>query len=170
MCLWQHSRRQSYICVCFTDCGVSPARWRHVLLVIFNAMATSRCEAFEQQCALLEEMKMPAASSYFDRNWPHIKEERVACHKSRHFTLGEQTNNRLESLNGKIKSVCTRYSSLDKFFTYFFCVLCVMRDERSHVSVIARISRLVSLAPALEEEAQLYRNILTAYACRVVLE
>ena len=104
-----------------------------------------------------------------ERNWLHT-EEWVACHKSRHFTLDEQTNNRLESLNGKIKYVCAQYSSLDKFFTDVFCVLRMLRDERSHVSVIARISRMASLAPALEEEAQLYRNILMAYACRVVVE
>ena len=141
------------------------------LLSIFNAMVNARSEeVFEQQCALLEEMQVPSASRYFERNWLLIKEEWVACHKSRHFTLGELTNNRLESLNGKIKSVCARYSSLDKFFTDFFCVLRVVRDERSHASVIARISRMAALAPALEEDAQLYRNILTPYACRAVVE
>ena len=66
--------------------------------------------------------------------------------------------------------MCARYSSLDKFFTDFFCVLRVLRDEGNHASVIALISRMVSLAPDLEEEAQLYRNILTAYACHVVVE
>ena len=43
---------------------------------------------FEQQCALLEEMQVRSASRYFECNWLHIKEEWVACHKSRHFTLG----------------------------------------------------------------------------------
>ena len=144
---------------------------RDTLLSIFNAMANACSEeVFEQQCALLEEMNVPSASRYFERNWLHIKEEWVACHKSQHFTLGEQTNNRLESLNGKIKSVCARYASLDQFFTDFFCVLRVLRDERSHASVIARISRSAALAPALEEDAQLYRNILTPYACRAVME
>ena len=77
---------------------------RDALLAIFNAMANARSEeVFEQQCALLEEMQVRSASRYFERNWLHIKEEWVACHKSRHFTLGEQTNNQLESLNGKIK-------------------------------------------------------------------
>ena len=94
---------------------------RDALLAISNAMANARSEeVFEQQCALLEGMQ--AASRYFERNWLHI-EEWVACHKSCHFTLGEQTNNQLESLNGKIKSMCARYSSLDKFFKDLFCVL-----------------------------------------------
>ena len=144
---------------------------RDALPAIFNAMANARSEeVFEQQCALLEEMQVRSASRYFEHNWLHINEEWVACHKSRHFTLGEQTNNQLESLNGKIKYVCARYSSLDKFFTDFFCVQRVLRDERNHASVIALISRMASLAPDLEEEAQLYRNILTVYACRVVVE
>ena len=142
---------------------------RDALLATFNAMANACSEeVFEQQCALLEEMQVRSASRYFEHNWLHIKEEWVACHKSRHFTLGEQTNNQLESLNGKIKYVCTRYSSLDNFFTDFFYMQRVLRDERNHASVIALISRMASLAPDLEE--QLYRNILTVYACRVVVE
>ena len=109
---------------------------RDALLAISNAMANARSEeVFEQQCALLQGMQ--ATSRYFECNWLHI-EEWVACHKSRHFKLDEQTNNRLESLNGKIKYVCARYSSLDKFFTDFFVyrACCAMRGA-TRVSLLA---------------------------------
>ena len=89
---------------------------RDALLSVFNAMAVARSEqAFEDQCAALEGMNIPAALTYCIRNWLPIKLEWVQCFKSRCFTLGETTNNRLESLNGKIKSVCSRF---------FGCILC----------------------------------------------
>ena len=48
------------------------------------------------------------------------------------FTLGEQTNNRLESMNGKIKSVCSNVASLDTFFSELLVVLHVVRRDRTH--------------------------------------
>ena len=43
---------------------------RDELLGVFNAMAVARSEqAFEDQCAALEGMNIPAALTYFRRNW-----------------------------------------------------------------------------------------------------
>ena len=111
------------------------------LLALFNDMATSRSEQqFDEHVSLLEEMNIPAASLYFRHSWLPIKCEWVRCFKTRHYTLGEETSNRLESFNGKINIVCTRYSSLDCFVSDFFSVL---RGERDHAKTIARISRSV---------------------------
>ena len=110
---------------------------RDALLAIFNAMAVARSEqAFEDQCAALEAMNIAAVSMYFRRNWMPIKLEWVQCFKSRCFTLGETTNNRLESLNGKIKSVCSRFASLHDFFS----LLRVLRGETEHSAIIQRLS------------------------------
>ena len=67
-----------------------PVGQRDALLHIFNAMAIARCEQeFEEQCALLEEMAIPTALTYFRRNWLLIKHEWEKCFKVRHFMLGE---------------------------------------------------------------------------------
>ncbi|KAK2138097.1 hypothetical protein NP493_8916g00000 [Ridgeia piscesae] len=67
-----------------------PVGQRDALLHIFNAMAIARCEQeFEEQCALLEEMAIPTALTYFRRNWLPIKHEWEKCFKVRHFMLGE---------------------------------------------------------------------------------
>ena len=117
---------------------------RDALLKIFNAMAVARCERqFDEQCTLLEDMAIQPALAYFRRNWLPTKHEWVSCYKVRHFMLGEQTNNRLESLNGKIKSVCSGFASLDTFFSDLFTVLRVLRGERVHTSIIARISKSI---------------------------
>ena len=65
----------------------------------------------------------------------------VSSMKARQFTVGETTNNRLESFNAKVKSVCSRYASLDTFFKEF---LAVLRDERVHASAVANISHTIT--------------------------
>ena len=143
---------------------------RDALLALFNEMATSRSEEqFEEQVSLLEEMNIPAVSRYFRRSWLPIKCEWVRCFKMRHFTLGEERSNRLESFNGKIKSVCTRYSSLDCFFSDLFSVLRVLRGERDHAKIIARISRSTKSLAYMRDADRQYMSHLTAYAYQLVV-
>ncbi len=47
------------------------------------------------------------------------------------------TNNRLESLNAKVKSVISRYSSLEEFVENFFVVIRVLRSEQDHKASLA---------------------------------
>lgn len=47
------------------------------------------------------------------------------------------TNNRLESINAKLKSVISRYSSLEQFVDNFFLILRVLRSERDHKAALA---------------------------------
>ncbi|KAG8175963.1 hypothetical protein JTE90_000002 [Oedothorax gibbosus] len=42
------------------------------------------------------------------------------------------TNNRLECINGKIKSVVSKFSSFDSFIAWFFSYIRSMRSERDH--------------------------------------
>ena len=46
--------------------------------------------------------------SYYNNNWHPIREQWVEYYKNSTFTLDERTNNRLESINGTVKSVCAR--------------------------------------------------------------
>ena len=143
---------------------------RDALLAIFNAMAVARSEqAFEDQCAALEAMNIAAVSTYFRRNWMPIKLEWVQCFKSRCFTLGETTNNRLESLNGKIKSVCSRFASLHDFFEDFFSLLRVLRGETEHSAIIHRISTTSRRVANLTTDDRQYSTLLTPYAYNLVL-
>ena len=82
--------------------------------------------------------------------------------------VGEQTNNRLESLNGKIKSICTGFASLDTFFSELFTVLCVLRGERAHTTIIHRISKSTVISKATTEDRH-YEGFLTSHAYGHVL-
>lgn len=57
-----------------------------------------------------------AVIQYFDRNWHGITEQWVKFHVVQHHMFGNRTNNRLESLNQKIKAVVAKYSTLPMFF------------------------------------------------------
>ena len=143
---------------------------RDALLAIFGAMASAHSEeVFAEQCELLEKMDVPAASDYFAKNWLPIKQQWVSCLKARHFTIGETTNNRLESFNAKVKSVCSRYASLDSFFSDFLAVLRVLRDERVHASTVTSISRIISTPYNMMEADLQYKDLLTSYAYEKVL-
>ena len=88
---------------------------------------------------------------------------------ARHFTIGETTNNRLQSFNAKVKSVCSRYASLDSFFSDFLAVLRVLRDERVHASTVTSISRIISTPDNMMGADLQYKDLLTSYAYEKVL-
>ena len=58
-------------------------------------------------------------------------------YKDQNFNLGENTNNRLESLFRHIKNVCSKYASLLQFFNEFFSVLKVFIDRHNHNYLMA---------------------------------
>ena len=69
---------------------------------------------------------------YFEQNWHPIRKEWVMGYMFSTGNFLNRTNNRLESLNGKLKQVIGRHSSLETFIREFFMVLSVLRNERSY--------------------------------------
>ena len=86
--------------------------------------------------------------------------------KGQVFSLGETTNNRLESTNAKVKSVCTKYATLERFFTNFIAVLAVLRGERSHRVLMSIITKTTST----DATTQLINRCLTPYAAAFVVQ
>lgn len=118
-------------------------------------------EEYEQNYQLLEESGLDRVIEYYNKNWLPIKEQWVQCYKGANFTLGESTNNRLESINAKIKSVCTRYATLPTFFNQFLALLCCLRNERDHITLLSLVRKTI-----IPENSPLksYAEIVTPYA------
>ena len=57
---------------------------------------------------------------YFDEHWHKIRNQWALGMKYSTGNFLNGTNNRLESLNAKLKSVISRYSSLEDFIEKFF--------------------------------------------------
>ena len=79
---------------------------------------------------------------YYDINWHPIHHEWVECFKG--YTVGERTNNDLESVNAKVKSACSKYASLSTFFEQFFSVLSCLQNERDRSTLMALAKQRVS--------------------------
>ena len=104
---------------------------------------------------------------YYDTNLHPIHHQWVECFKGANFTVGVSTNNCLESINAKIKSVCTKYASLTAFFYQLFAVLACLRNERVHSTLMAMAKKPVLVFPPESPEVK-YAEVFTPYATTYV--
>ena len=96
---------------------------------------------------------------YFDDNWHSIRKQWALGMK---YSSG--TNNRLESLNAKIKSIVSRYSSLEEFVEIFFLILRVLMVERDHKAGLIALNVPVSFYSNKDAAYVDYMKHLTPYA------
>ena len=98
---------------------------------------------------------------YFDSNWHEIKHEWVLGMKSLCGSFLNFTNNRLESINAKLKQVINRHSSLEEFIYHFFIILSTLRTERDHKAAVMFQKVKVLPFPQGSPESQ-YTKLLTS--------
>jgi zinc finger SWIM domain-containing protein 3 len=104
---------------------------------------------------------------YFNDNWHAINDEWVLGMKSCSGNFLNFTNNRLESINGKLKQVINRHSSLEDFIENFFIILTALRTERDHKAAI--MCQKIKVNPFCDDSPQyLYSQLLTNYAAEFV--
>jgi zinc finger SWIM domain-containing protein 3 len=87
----------------------------------------------EQYSRLFEEFKLSvpkAVLDYFNDSWHCIKDEWTLKLKGCCGSFLNSTNNRLESINAKLKQAISRNSSLEEFVDEFFVKLTSLRTER----------------------------------------
>jgi len=126
------------------------ATQREACLKIFTELVYARGDkSYLQVRKKLHETKLELviAHAHFERNWHNIKDEWVQGFITQNLTLGETTNNRLESINAKVKSVCSCFATLEQFFDNFFCVLATLCNEHSYKEVMTTIKHPTTLPP-----------------------
>ena len=85
---------------------------------------------------------------YFNDSWQPIRNEWVMGLKSSCGNFLNSTNNRLESINGKLKQVISHHSSLEDFVDKFFIILTTLRTERDHrAAVMFQKVKVCAFAP-----------------------
>lgn len=107
--------------------------------------------------------------SYYDSNWHPIREQWVMCMKHSSGNFLNDTNNRLESINQKIKSVLTKHASLEEFTKYFLSLLSTLRNERDHIAIKTIHKIPILIFPENSPEYR-YRQLLTSFAYNYVLK
>jgi len=142
---------------------------REQALELVQKLAYSKSHAqYTDNYQSLLQSGLHSVIKYYNTNWHPIRHEWVECYKDLNFTLGESTNNRLESINAKIKSVCSRHVNLSTFFNQFFSVLSCLRNERDHATIMALAKRRVIDAPENSPQWQ-YASLVTPYALNFIL-
>ena len=98
---------------------------------------------------------------YFIENWHEIKSEWVLGFKALCGSFFNFTNNKLESINGKLKQVIDYHSSLEEFVSKFFVILTYLRTERDHRAAIQ--FQKVKVYPFSPSGSRIFK-VLTLYA------
>ena len=78
------------------------------------------------------------------------------------------TNNRLECINSKLKSVISRYSSLEEFLEKFFLILRVIRSEQDQKAALAAQKLPIAFYSVQNASTKSYMRYLTPYAYQYV--
>ena len=131
-------------------------------------MAYSKSEEeYERTYEQLCHEASPAVLSYFNRNWHSIRNQWVDRLKDG-VNLGTRTNNRIESINSKVKSVLKHHSTLLEFAESILAALLSLRTERDHKTVNMFQKKSVKTYEAGSAE-QKYQDLLTPYAFKYVL-
>ena len=103
---------------------------RQLVLDIFQRMAYShKAEDYSELRRQLHETGLDSVVTYFEANWHPLRAEWANCFLAS-GTFGNRTNNRLESINQKIKSVCSAYGNLNDFFRELRTVPACLRVDR----------------------------------------
>ena len=110
---------------------------RNMCLELLQQMAYSTNEEnYHDVYTRFCECAPPIVISYFNAQWHSIRKQWTLGMKYKTGNFLNGTNNRLECINQKLKSVITRYSSLEEFIDKFFLILRVLRSERDHKAAL----------------------------------
>lgn len=141
---------------------------RNLYLDLLQQMAYAVSE--EKYMEVYERFKVAAVTTvmqYFDLQWHSIRSQWVFGLKHCAGNFFNSTNNRLECINSKLKSVIDRYSSLEDFVHKFFLILRVMRTERDHKAVLS--SQKVPVTFHSTDPVSIeYMKYLTPYAYKYI--
>lgn len=124
--------------------------------------ANSQAE-YDNLYRALRNIRSTELMAYFNDNWHNIIEQWVGFKVNQHANYENRTNNRLESLNQKIKSIVSKYSSLATFFDDLMTCIASFNLERDHVAADAILRRSLPTVNDTVYDAK-YSKYLTKYA------
>lgn len=111
----------------------------------------------------LRRLNCPRVIEYFDNNWHNIKEQWVGYEVNKFANFENRTNNRLESLNQKIKAVVSKYARLSTFFDDLITCIASYNIERDHAAAVGIMKSILATSIDTEYDTK-YSKILTQFA------
>lgn len=132
------------------------------------AYATSE-EKFHEIYTRLKDSVPSIAIQYFDDNWHPIRSQWTMDMKYSSGNFINNTNNRLEFLNSKLKSVVSCYSTLEEFIEKFFLTLNVLRSEHDYRASLA-VQKVPVVPDSTDPGLIKYTSYLTHHTYQFVLK
>ena len=148
--------------------GITAAE-RYTVLEILQRTAYSTTEEMYMKCyEELKATKLTKVIEYFDDNWHDIRREWGGGLRDESLTYQNRTNNRVESINQKLKSVISKFARLPQFCTELVGVLSMLRTERDHraISLFQKVPVQPFSPDSIEHH---YMELLTPFALSFVL-
>ncbi|KAG1683753.1 Zinc finger SWIM domain-containing protein 3 [Nymphon striatum] len=138
-------------------------------LEIIRKIAYSNSEdEYSDNVQTLKDTNIQPVIEYFEESWHDIHTEWVIglmepCH------FNNNTTNRVENINQKLRQVITKFSNLKSFFRDLDVLIMCLRQERD--SRIANLLVKRRLGPYPSGSAQaIYMELLTPYAYQIVVQ
>jgi zinc finger SWIM domain-containing protein 3 len=131
---------------------------RTQVLEILQSMAYSKSEEVYKDLYNHQLMSttLSAVKKYFNENWHSIRDEWVEGSKNKYTNFLNSTNNRLASINQKLKAVVSRHSSLLEFNQQLQCCLSSLKTERDHRATSIFQKRPINWKDFEEHERQYF--------------
>jgi len=116
--------------------GITAAERLHVLDILQRMSYATSEETYFNTYEELQQTKLKAVQEYFDDNWHEIRDEWVCGLKDDNLMFQNHTNNRVESINQKLKSVISKFARLPQFCRELLKILSSLHIERDHRAII----------------------------------
>ncbi|CAB3983003.1 zinc finger SWIM domain-containing 3-like [Paramuricea clavata] len=143
--------------------GISVDERLQVLEIIQSMAYAPTEEVYQDLYAQLMDTRFSAVKVYFIENWHSIRDEWVEGNKKKFSNFLNSTNNHLESINQKLKSVITKHSCLLDFHRDLQHCIASLRQERDHRAAMIFQKRPVDLNE-FESNERLFYEQCTPYA------
>lgn len=111
--------------------GLHPGERDNALEILTKLTYSKSVTEYLQNYECLLNSGLQSVIEYCNANWHPICYQWMECFKGANFTAGERTNNRLESINAKVKSVCSKYAL--SLISFLLCYpVFKMNEIKSH--------------------------------------
>ncbi|XP_064485129.1 uncharacterized protein ZSWIM9-like [Ornithodoros turicata] len=141
---------------------------REQLMSGFSAMLNApSADMFENAKMEFKELANNEALHYFNKNWGCITHMWARHICDQHYTGGNNTTNRVESHNSKIKNVLSSSSKLHQALRCLLNMAETMQQEARHKLTLLKPWSFYSYGECDDVEV-LCRKTLTPYACKLV--
>nr|CAH7748559.1 unnamed protein product [Callosobruchus chinensis] len=149
--------------------GITSSSRLHSLQIMQKLVYAKTDEEFETFYDTLKQTAPKAVFEYFNNNWYNTRDEWSMSGKFMRGCFQNSTNNRIESINAKLKSVITKNSKLEEFLHSFFDILSTLEGERDYKAVYHLQKRLV-LSYSPDSDERKYMDFLTHESAKLVIK